>query len=91
MARTALQRFIRGRAIECELPRHAEAKRAHETRCTVGGDDIALWLVEQGWAKPAGDRYAEAGEKARAERLGLWQEGAAPGAQMAGGSPAPPQ
>lgn len=74
MARAALRRFIRGRAIECEVPAGAEAIPDPAT-CRVAGDDIAQWLVAQGWAKPAGDRYGEERDAARDANLGLWSNG----------------
>jgi endonuclease YncB( thermonuclease family) len=77
MARAALRRFIRGRAIECEIPAEADAL-PDAARCEVGGTDISAWLVEQGWAQSAadsGEPYAEFEEKARTEKLGVWSDG----------------
>lgn len=75
MARAALRRFVRGRAIECEVPAGTETVGEHTT-CRVAGEDLAQWLVSQGWAKAAGDRYVEEQDAARAARLGLWGDGA---------------
>ncbi len=72
MARTALRQFIRGRAIEC-TPADSESGDPPERRCTVGGADIAAWLVEHGWATARADRYGPVGEQARSDRRGLWQ------------------
>lgn len=72
MAKAALQRFIRGRSIECAVPA-GSAALPKETDCAVGGADIARWLVAEGWAKPAG-RFSEEGEAARRAGKGLWSE-----------------
>jgi endonuclease YncB( thermonuclease family) len=77
MARAALRRFIRGRAIECEIPAGAE-EIPDAARCEVAGTDISAWLIEQGWARRAvgaGDTYAEAETAAREAKLGLWGKG----------------
>jgi endonuclease YncB( thermonuclease family) len=83
MARAALRRFVRGRALECEIPAGAE-EVPEPAFCRVAGEDLAAWLVAQGWAKsadPAGP-HAEAEEAARAAQLGLWAT-MRPGAQPA--------
>jgi endonuclease YncB( thermonuclease family) len=74
MARAALRRFIRGRAIDCDIP-PAGRTLADAVRCTVGGEDVAEWLVRQGWAKADGDAYAGAAAEARSERRGIWGDG----------------
>jgi len=71
MARAALRRFIRGRAIECEAPTDQEAAPG-AARCAVGGEDISRWLVAHGWARGEGEPLAEAERTARKEKLGLW-------------------
>ncbi len=71
MARAALRRFIRGRAIECEVPPGAD-DIPDPAICRVAGDDIAQWLVAQGWAKRVGELYGEEENAAREARLGLW-------------------
>lgn len=73
MARTALRGFIRGRAIDCEVPPGRTAL-PESTRCSVGGRDIAAWLVEQGWAEARSDAYRDAEQAARRARRGLWGE-----------------
>ena len=74
VARAALRRFIRGRAIECEAPTDAEAAPAAPAaaRCAVGGEDISRWLVAHGWARSEGEPLAEAERTARKKKLGLW-------------------
>jgi endonuclease YncB( thermonuclease family) len=74
MARAALRRFVRGRAIECDVPAGA-GDVPESTTCRVGGEDLAQWLVAQGWAKRGGDRYGQEEEAAREAKLGLWGEG----------------
>lgn len=72
MAKAALQRFLRGRSVECAVPAGADSL-PEETDCAVGGTDIARWLVAEGWAKPSGRFEAEA-EMARRAGKGLWSE-----------------
>jgi len=74
MARAELMRFIRGRAIECQVPA-GEDDVPETTRCSVAGDDIGEWLVRQGWARPDGDAYVEAAREAQEARRGLWADG----------------
>jgi len=81
MARAALRRFIRGRAIECEVPAGADAI-PDSARCFVAGEDISQWLVAQGWAERNGEAFADAEKDARAAKLGLWGDGW-PGGQPA--------
>lgn len=71
MARAALRGFIRGRAVECEVPAGAE-DIPDPAYCSVGGDDIAEWLVAQGWAKPQDATFEAEADRAREEKLGLW-------------------
>ncbi len=89
MARAALRRFIRGRAVECVIPRGAE-EIPSPAECSVGGESLSQWLVAQGWAEPADEAYAGMGVQAREARLGIWSEnrpGAQPDAQAGGGAP----
>lgn len=74
MARAELMRFIRGRAIECQVP-PGEERLPDIARCSVGGADIGEWLVRQGWARPAGEAYADAAREAEEARRGLWGDG----------------
>ena len=74
MARAALQRFIRGRAIDCEVPAGAE-RVPDQATCEIAGENVSEWLVAQGWAKRNGDSFEDAEAKAREAKLGLWSEG----------------
>jgi endonuclease YncB( thermonuclease family) len=74
MARAALQRFIRGRAIDCEVPAGAE-RVPDQATCEIASENVSEWLVAQGWAKRNGDAFEEAEAVAREAKLGLWSEG----------------
>ncbi|WEJ10555.1 thermonuclease family protein [Sinorhizobium sp. M103] len=71
VARTAFRNFLRGRALVCEA-----ADGSSETlnaRCSVGGQDVAEWLVGNGWATPLPGTALEAkAEAARGARLGFF-------------------
>jgi endonuclease YncB( thermonuclease family) len=81
MARAALRRFIRGRAVECEIPVGAEAI-PDKARCFVAGEDISSWLVMQGWAESDGSTFDDAEKSAREAKMGLFGDGW-PGGQPA--------
>ena len=72
-AKAALARFIRGRAVSCEMQNDANSIVA---RCSVGGTYLSAWLVRQGWAEPKDANepaLAEAVQAAKKDKLGLWQ------------------
>lgn len=79
-ARTALRRFMRGRAIRCDLQsKTAVAATAVAenspvvTTCMLAGDDIAGWLVSHGWARAAkGGLYGDLEKAARDAGLGIF-------------------
>ncbi len=50
MARTAFRAWLRGRSISCELPEETEPG-ALAVPCLVGKDDVAAWLVDNGWVR----------------------------------------
>lgn len=68
-ARTAFRAFLRGRAVKCDVPAEAGPVTA---RCTIGGDDVGRWLIENGWATADGPAYADADQAARKERRGVY-------------------
>jgi endonuclease YncB( thermonuclease family) len=74
MARAALRRFIRGRAIECEVPAGA-AEIPDSAVCGVAGQDISEWLVGQGWAEATVADYIGIEMSAREDGFGLWSAG----------------
>jgi endonuclease YncB( thermonuclease family) len=76
-ARGALTRLIRGRAIACQVPEGSEQKSI-TARCKVGGTDLSLWVVGQGWAKPKEPpepALASAAAAAKKKRIGVWRAG----------------
>ena len=50
VARTAFRNFVKGRAITCKVP-DVPAQQAFSAECLLSGQDMAGWLVEQGWAR----------------------------------------
>jgi len=74
-ARAALTRLIHGRAVTCEVPISGKQKKL-TARCSVGGADLSVWMVSQGWAEPAAQaepKLAAAADKARKNKVGLWR------------------
>jgi endonuclease YncB( thermonuclease family) len=71
-ARTAFRGFLRSRAVVCDVPPETE-RGVIVARCRIGKQDIGEWLVANGWAKAeTGGPYAEAGQKAEAEKKGIF-------------------
>jgi endonuclease YncB( thermonuclease family) len=87
MARAALARFVRGRAVECVLPPGADAI-PDPADCRVAGRSLSAWLVAQGWARATSAAYEEAEGKARSGALGIWAETRPGGAPPASAQPA---
>lgn len=84
-ARTAFRQWLRSRAVMCRLPQN-DSGAAVATRCTVGNEDAAAWLVSNGWAKViAGSAYEEAGQNAEQAKIGLY--GNKPAANLPSFSP----
>lgn len=57
--------------------RCAERPAEGAARCSAGGEDLALWLIDAGWARALGDAPAEyrAAERgARDARRGIWRD-----------------
>lgn len=85
-ARGAFRALIRQRAVNCVVPPEG-GRDLISASCHIGKIDVGEWLVSNGWARPtAGGPYAEAGEKAKAEKRGIF--GKAP--EGTGLPPAPP-
>lgn len=75
VARTAFRNFLRGRAVTCTVADPPSAETVI-TRCSLGEQDVARWLVENGFviAMPGGP-YSDAGEKAKRDRRGIFGPG----------------
>ena len=73
MARAALRRFVRNRALSCDLPAGA-TDIPDPARCRVAGTDLAQWLVERGWARAQDATYDDEQRAARDARRGIWAE-----------------
>lgn len=85
-ARSAFRAFIGHRAVNCVVPPEG-GRDLISASCRIGKVDVGQWLVSNGWARPvAGGPYADAGEKAKTEKKGIF--GKAP--EMTGLPPAPP-
>jgi endonuclease YncB( thermonuclease family) len=69
VARTAFRAWIRGRAVACDVP---SKPRGITTHCMIEGEDMALWLIRNGWAESADGQYDEAEAKAQRERKGIF-------------------
>lgn len=69
MARTAFRAWMRGRAVACDVP---SKPMKITTRCTLETEDMALWLVRNGWAESADSTYDAAEAMARKEKKGLF-------------------
>lgn len=77
-ARTALRLWLRGRALECDLPKEP-GEGDVVAPCRLAGQDAGRWLVANGWARAApGGPYEEAERTARESRKGMF--GPPPGA-----------
>ena len=74
-AARALQDWIARRIVTCESDRLDRFGR-HLARCVVGGEDMATWLAQNGWAVPYRDCHCEivrdASRRAEENRVGLW-------------------
>jgi endonuclease YncB( thermonuclease family) len=77
-ARDALQGFIAARPVTCREFRADKYRRAL-ARCSVGGADLAAWMVSRGWAMAYagrdGDPWRATEGTARDTRAGLWAGG----------------
>ncbi|MCD2174601.1 thermonuclease family protein [Rhizobium sp. C4] len=72
LAATQFGRFLRGRSVNCDIPDPAWQGEV-TARCTLGKEDIAAWLVENGWARARpGSPYEEAGRAAQTGRRGIF-------------------
>ncbi|RCS24692.1 thermonuclease family protein [Phyllobacterium salinisoli] len=71
-ARTAFRAWLRSRAVMCRLPA-TPSSAVSATDCTLGGEDVAAWLVGNGWARAKADGpYAERARKAEERQVGIF-------------------
>ncbi len=71
VARTAFRNFLRARALVCTVPDGGWTGTV-TSACTVGGDDPAVWLAENGWATvPDGSPLSEKVQAAAKAGLGF--------------------
>jgi endonuclease YncB( thermonuclease family) len=78
-ARTALQQFIRWRAVTCTLPAGGVSPR-FSAHCRIGGTDLSQWMLSQGWARVglgADKSLRDAQKKAKEKKRGIWGDPAA--------------
>lgn len=70
-ARAALDEWLAGQEVVCAVSEGADA-----APCVRGEEDIAEWVVENGWATAEpGSVYAETEARARDTGLGIWASG----------------
>jgi endonuclease YncB( thermonuclease family) len=71
-ARTAFRAYLRGRALNCNLP-DARVEDALPAECLLQGEDPAHWLVSHGWAKAKPDGpFGPQSQAAEAARAGIF-------------------
>jgi endonuclease YncB( thermonuclease family) len=72
LALTQFRRFLRGRYVTCDIADPAW-EGAVTARCKLGKEDLAAWLVENGWVRAeAGSEYEKAGHAAEAGKRGVF-------------------
>ncbi len=72
LALTQFRRFLRGRSVNCDIA-DPNWQGNVAARCTLGKEDIAAWLVENGWARAVtGSQYEAAGRAAEAGKRGIF-------------------
>ncbi len=75
LGRTAFRSFLRGRALDCDIPEGAKPVRL-AVSCRLGTQDLGSWLVANGWAKVSSTGpYAQEQNQALAERRGIFGPG----------------
>lgn len=71
-ARTAFRAFLRGRAPSCVVPPEPD-RTVIAAPCMMGKQDVAKWLVSNGWAHAAeGSPLVEEENKARKAKRGIF-------------------
>ena len=90
VARTAFRSLLRGRALDCVLPRDPAIVNV-AAPCSLGKLDVASWVVSNGWAIAApGGPYEKEGKAARERHLGIYGEAPAPVVEFQALSEPPP-
>ncbi len=80
LAMQALRQRLRARGVECQLSQ-LETIGIEPASCRIGTTDLSQWLLEQGWATPAGDApeaYRTAEDTARCAGAGMWADAPRP-------------
>lgn len=81
IGRTAFRNYLRGRALSCVVPESRWTETV-VTRCQIGQEDPAAWLVSRGWVRAVpGSDYEPLERAAREEQKGIY------GSDPRGGSP----
>ena len=74
-AALALADWIAARPVSCETTKKDRYRR-WLARCSVGGEDVGIWLASNGWAVPFRDCHCEtirdAADRAKSNQLGIW-------------------
>lgn len=71
VARTAFRNYVKGRAITCRVP-DSPSQDSFAAECLLAGQDMAAWLVEQGWARAKPDAlYADLEMIAKDQQRGV--------------------
>ena len=71
-ARTAFRMWLRGRALDCDVPPDPSGLTVISA-CRLGKQDAGAWLVSNGWARAElGGPYAELEERARSAHKGIF-------------------
>ncbi|WP_086996835.1 thermonuclease family protein [Rhizobium sullae] len=82
LAKTNFRLFLRLRSVTCDLE-DANWTGITTASCKIGAQDLSEWLVENGWADAvAGSPLTGAGEKAKAEKKGVYGEDPRKGAPL---------
>jgi endonuclease YncB( thermonuclease family) len=76
-AYVALRNLVQSHSIACNILNETEKNIV--AQCKVDQTDIALWLLQEGWAELAAgvteQRYADAAALAKTKSTGLWGNG----------------
>jgi endonuclease YncB( thermonuclease family) len=88
----ALRRFIRGRAVVCDVIEELSETEV-SANCEVAGRSINKWVVRRGWGQPSAENanaYAAELSTAKKDKVGLWSNEPKAAPQRAELPPEPP-